>query len=96
MELNSPWIRYIGRNFKPLGSLDAVLTTSNKVNNTLRIKPTSVGNCLEEDAVQFVDFCSVLGSFCWRLVDRFESDQVRLATQRRTNLVPQSVKLLFN
>lgn len=96
MELNSPRICYIGRGFKPLGSLDAVLTTSNKVNNTLRIKATSVGDCLEEDAVQFVDFCPVLGSLCWRLVDRFKGDQARLATQCSTNLIPQSVELLFD
>jgi hypothetical protein len=78
MELDSPRIRDVFWNFKPLGCLDAILTTSDKVNNTLGIEPASISNCLKEDTVQFIYFGAVFSGVRWGFVDGFKSDQIGL------------------
>lgn len=79
VELDCPGIGDVGRSFKPLRSLDAILIAANEIDDTLRIESTSIGNCSEKDAVQPVDLCAMFRSLCWRLVDGFESNQARLA-----------------
>lgn len=96
MELQSPRISDVSRGLEPLRGLDAILSTTNEGNNTLRVKATSVSNSLEENAIEVVDLCAVLGSVRRRFIDRLECNQTRFTAQLGANLEPKPVKLLLD
>jgi hypothetical protein len=96
VELNGVRVREASRSLEPLRGLDTILTTTNQIDNSLGVEPSSFIDSLKEDLIQFVELGSVLSIVDRRLINRLEGNHVRLATQLGANLIPEPIELLLN
>lgn len=96
MKLNGIRVREAGRSLEPLRSLDAILATTNQIDNSLGVESSSLINSLKEDLIQFVELSSILGIVDGWLINRLKGNHVRLATQLGANLIPESIEFLLN
>lgn len=97
MELNRPRVLKLRiRRLKIQARLDAILREPNKRNDPLLIEPSRIGNRLQEDIIQPIHLCAMLGRLARGFVDGLEADTAALAGQLGADLEPQAVEALLD